>query len=317
MPRLGRLDAVSVLLEAGADVARTDAHGAGALWHAAAGRLAPQDRAAGLRREASRKAVVKVLLEGGAEPGHSDRHGFAPIHAAAASGGEEAIDALLDAGADVAETDRNGRTPLIVAAQQGHAEAVARLLDRGADPRAVDRLGATAVTYARLAVARGAQREVLHHIREAGGRRGPGPREDTPILSVEEGGVSRIMRLDEAVAVYDSAGYEDHKARLLPYTTACRSHGCLVPPVAVLPAGTVVELIHREAAEQGRLHGVFIVQEPGLRGLMFEDFVYGAWPPAGEAVTEVSIGRVAHIRGMGWVDHFDVDLPAATGGLFW
>ncbi|ABM62608.1 ankyrin repeat domain-containing protein [Halorhodospira halophila] len=314
--RLGYREVVEDLLAAGADAGSVDEYGADALWHAAVGYVSAGDERAGLERDADRSETVQALLDAGVAPGGGDRHDFAAIHAAAAWADAEAVEALLDAGAGLEQTDRNGRTPLIFAAQAGNEATLSALLARGSDPRAVDRIGATALTYARLAEARGIAEEAVAAVREAGGGKAPGPRQGTPGLSVG-GDHQRLMRLDAPVAIFDSAGYEGHSARFLPYTTACRDHGCLVPPVVVLPAGTTVELVAREAAEDGRLHGVFLVQEPGLRGLLFEDYLFGAWPPDGAAVSEISVGRVAHIRGMEWVEVFDVDLPAATSGLFW
>ncbi|MCG5532716.1 ankyrin repeat domain-containing protein [Halorhodospira sp. 9621] len=314
--RLGYDEVVADLLAAGADASAVDEHGADALWHAAVGYVSPGDEQAGLERDADRGTVVRTLLEAGVAPSSGDRHDFAAIHAAAARAEAKTVEALLDAGAGLEQTDRNGRTPLIFAAQAGNEATLAALLARGADPRAVDALGATALTHARLAESRGMAEEAVTAVREAGGGKAVGPRQGTPGLSVG-GDHQRLMRLDAPVAIFDSAGYDGHSARFLPYTTACRGHGCLVPPVVVLPAGTTVELVAREAAEDGRLHGVFLVQEPGLRGLLFEDYLFGAWPPDGTAVSEISVGRVAHIRGMDWVEIFDVDLPAATGGLFW
>ena len=314
--RLGHVAVVEALLEAGADPAARDEHGADALWHAAVRYRTEADARAGLERGDGAEAVVEALLAGGASPGRGDRHELAAIHAAAAWGSAGLVERLLDAGAGLEQTDRNGRTPLILAAQNGNRDAMEVLLERGADPRAMDHLGGTALSHGRLAAQRTGDSVWLEDLVAAGAARAPEPEADTPPLSVG-GGHGRIMRTDEAVAVYDSAGYEAHEGRLLPYTTSCSGHGCLIPPVAVLPEGTVVELLRREVADEGRLHGVFLVQERGLQGLLVEDFRYGAWPAAGEAVSEVSIGRLAHIRRMPWVEAFEVDLPAVTDGLIW
>ncbi|MFP4183520.1 MAG: ankyrin repeat domain-containing protein [Halorhodospira sp.] len=314
--RLGYVAVVRELLAAGADPALTDSHGADALWHAAVGYTTADDEAAGLERGASREETVRALLDAGVEVGGGDRHDFAAIHAIAAWGEAETLEALLAAGAGVEQTDRNGRTPLIFAAQQGNTATLEALLARGADPRASDHLGATALAHARLAEARKGVDGLVERLRQAGGAPGPQPQAGTPPLSVGSNR-GRLMRLDAPVAIFDSAGYEGHNARFLPYTTACSSHACLVPPVVLLPEGTTVELVHREAGEDGRLHGVFLVQEPGLRGLLFEDYLFGAWPPDGAAGSEITIGRIAHIRSREWVEAFDVDLTRSTGGLIW
>ena len=315
--RLGHREVLDALLDAGADPAQQDQFGADALWHAARGYLSRADRAAGLERGGSRAPVLQALVAAGAEPGRGDDHGFTALHAAAAWGDEAAVDVLLDAGAPIEEADRNGRTPLVVAAQQGNEEAVFRLLRAGADPAAVDRIGATAVTYARLAESMADTDGLADRIREAGGGKATGPRQGTPPLTVG-GAHDRIMRLDQPVAIYDRFGYHgEADTGILPYATTCRSHACLLPPVARLPAGTTVELVHRAVSGEGGVHGVYLVQEPGLRGLLFEDALYGGWPVTGAAESEIDLGRVAHIRSMEWVEAFEVDLPAATGGLFW
>ncbi len=310
--RLGHLDVVELLLAAGADLHIRDSDGADALWHAAVGYVSPRDRAARLVRGGGRSDVIVALLEEGARPGAGDEHEFGALHAAAAWADARSVRRLLGAGADPERTDRNGKTPLMYAAQYGNAEAAAVLLESGARPGAVDHIGATPVTYARLVDPEGRVHRLL---RGAGGREHVPPDRSTPALSVNLSG-GRLMELDIPVAVRDVAGY-DVAARLLPYATECRGHSCRLPPVVILPEGTVVELLHREVALDGRLHSVYMVQDDGLAGLLFEDTVHGAWPPAGAAVSQVTIGRMAHIRAMPWVESYEVDLPVATGGLAW
>lgn len=325
--RLGHVTVIEELLEAGADPGRRDEHGADALWHAAVGYTTRRDEAAGLERGADPEETVRLLLQAGVVPeGGGDAHGFAPIHAMAAWGDAETLTALLDAGASVTRADRNGKTPAAYAAQYNNAETLEVLLGVGADPEAVDRIGATPIVHARLAerlVEAGytlgqsedpaAARALLEDAGAVLPRGTAG--EGTPPLSVqvEE---RRIMELDDPLALHDTVGY-DTPSRLLPYGTGCVGHGCLVPPLVVLPPGTVVELVHREVAEGGRLHSTFLVQEPGMDGLLFEDWVHGAWPPAGHGGTQLTIGRVAHVRSMPWVEAYDVNLRSASGGVIW
>lgn len=315
--RLGRVAIIEQLLEHGADPARPDAYGADALWHAAVGYVASGDAVAGLERAASRSETVLALLAAGATPGGGDHYGFAPLHAAAAWGDGESVAALLNAGAPLEQQDRNGRTALTFAALFGNHETVEELLSRGADPSPVDHWGGTPITYARLAAAMAGDAAARTALREAGGGKAPGPRRGTPPLAI---GLDerRLMQLDRAVAIYDSAREEDEqRGRLLPYTTTCSGYSCIYPPIVVLPRGTVVELLYREAGDDGRLYSVYLVQEAGLRGLLFEDSFFGEWPPAGAASSEVTIGRIAHIRSMRWVEAFDIDLRAVSGGLIW
>ncbi|BAU57281.2 ankyrin 1 [Halorhodospira halochloris] len=316
--RLGLVDTAMALIEAGADPQLADEHGADSLWHAAVGYISRRDRAAGLERGSSRDDILLALLEAGASPSGGDRFEFTPLHAAAAWGSKESVQALLDAGAALESTDRNGRTPLVFAAQFGNAQTLQELIDSGADPSAVSYIGSSVVTYARLAdrLAGDGASGVAELVRSAGGGKSPGPRSGTPSLSVSSD-ERRVMRLDQPVAVYDSADPGGSSGRFLPYTTTCSGISCIYPPVVVLPAGTVVELIYREAGSSGRLHSIYMVQESGLRGFLFEDDLYGAWPPAGAAASELTVGRVAHIRGMRWVEEFDVNLTEASGGLIW
>ncbi len=87
--------------------------------------------------------------------------------------------------------------------------------------------------------------------------------------------------------------------------------------MAILPAGTTVELLHRQAGPEGARWGVFLVHADGLEGLLFAAGDYAAWEPAGAAASAVTIGRIAYIRDAEWVEAFEVDLPEATGGLIW
>ncbi len=310
--RLGHLEVVRALLRSGADLHMRDADGADALWHAAVGYMSSRDDAARLTRGGGRDAVVAALLDEGARPGAGDRHDFNALHAAAAWASGPSVRRLLEAGADPERTDRNGKTALMYAAQYRNGEAAAILLEYGARPDVVNDFGATPVTYARLAAPGGRVHRLLQG---AGGREYGPPDTETPPLSVDLG-QGRLMELDLPVAVRDVAGY-DVPAKLLPYATDCRGHACRLPPVVMLPPGTVVELLHREVARDGRLHSVYMVQDPGLAGLIFEDTVHGAWPPAGGAMSQVTIGRMAYIRSMPWVQTYKADLPAATGGLAW
>lgn len=326
--RLGLAETAKALIEAGADPQQSDEYGADSLWHAAVGHISSADRHAGLERGKERGAMVVDLLRMGATPSGGDVYDFTPLHAAAAWGNEESVAALLEAGSYIEVTDRNGRTPLIFAAQFGNRETLQALLEHGADPSATAHIGSSVVTYARLAERLGdaPEADFTALVRDAGGRLSYAPKQGTPPLSVKAD-ERRIMQLDQSVAIYDSAEvggaegggshYTGESRGKLPYTTTCSGFACIYPPVVVIPAGTAVEMLYREADSGGRPYRVYMVHATGLRGLLFEDDLFGTWPPAGAASSELTIGRVAHIRGMRWVEAFDVDLSAATGGLIW
>jgi ankyrin repeat protein len=90
-------------------------------------------------------AVLEILLSAGADPNRATRpnletgsfmrdcrtRGEAPLHRAAAFGGEHAIDLLLAAGADREARDANGDTPLSWASWYARPDAILRRLCHG------------------------------------------------------------------------------------------------------------------------------------------------------------------------------------------
>ncbi|XP_051566532.1 ankyrin repeat domain-containing protein 50-like isoform X1 [Myxocyprinus asiaticus] len=137
----GHKEAVSLLLEAGAEIDGCDSDGRTALRAAAWG---------------GHEEILLTLLDHGAEVDHSDREGRTPLIAAAYMGHKEAVQIMLDAGADVNLADGDGRTALSVAALcvpsttggRGHGEVVSILLERGANPEHKDRDGMTPLLLA-------------------------------------------------------------------------------------------------------------------------------------------------------------------------
>lgn len=71
-----------------------------------------------------------------------------PLHAAAAGGKRDTIDALLEAGAGLEEPSFAGLTPLAEAARAGEEAAVRMLLALGASCRCRDSEGATPLHHA-------------------------------------------------------------------------------------------------------------------------------------------------------------------------
>ncbi len=94
--------------------------------------------------------VAKLLdkgarIDGTAEAG---RPGWTPLHYAAASPGDKALQLLLARGARIDARSPNGTTPLMMAAQYGSEGAVQALLKQGADVRQRNDLGLGAADFA-------------------------------------------------------------------------------------------------------------------------------------------------------------------------
>jgi uncharacterized protein len=116
----GRLEAMRVLLQHGADVhARSANEMSNTPLHAAA---------AGGRTEA-----VAELLGRKADPNARQHGGWAPLHSAAQAGRLDLARLLLDRGADASPRTDDGLTPLDLAEEKGRTEVAALLRERGAD----------------------------------------------------------------------------------------------------------------------------------------------------------------------------------------
>ncbi|MCC6749279.1 MAG: ankyrin repeat domain-containing protein [Deltaproteobacteria bacterium] len=164
--RAGRLEAVEVLLRAGAGPNASKASG-----------LTPLHAAADAYDDG---ACLRALLAAGGDA-RCEGHPMTPLHLAADRRTPGATVALLAAGADAAARDREGRTPLHVAAAMGGAEVVKALLAVGAPVDAVDGQGRTA-----LHVAAGSSlcaAEVVGLLLEAGANlEAPDARGRTPVV---------------------------------------------------------------------------------------------------------------------------------------
>jgi ankyrin repeat protein len=101
--RNGDYDMVAVLLDAGADVFRSDDFGYTALHHAAD---CEKDGAAD---------IVELLLDKGADVHATSYNGSTALHCASAAGSLQAAYVLLDYGARLQETNGHGKTSLQVA----------------------------------------------------------------------------------------------------------------------------------------------------------------------------------------------------------
>ena len=121
----GQIDIAQLLLEWGADPINRDSRGMTTLH-----RLAPQ----------AKPEVLQLLL--GNERVRQEINvldqftGSIALHGVAHTGNSQAVSLLVDAGADVDRQNQMG-TPLHVAARAGHAATVQTLLNAGADPNIV------------------------------------------------------------------------------------------------------------------------------------------------------------------------------------
>ncbi|MFO1513807.1 MAG: ankyrin repeat domain-containing protein [Verrucomicrobiota bacterium] len=163
--RAGKLNAVTMLLEHGAEVNATDIHGCTPLHSAVYGRhtnvveflLDHQANANAARTDGTTPLyyaashgdpnLLGLLLGRGARPTAPPGGDYIPLQAAVRNGHQAAVAMLLSAGASLEARDQNGHTPLHVAAYAGDRAMVTWLLGRGADADAVDYLQMRPVDY--------------------------------------------------------------------------------------------------------------------------------------------------------------------------
>ena len=155
-----------VLLEAGADVYRTNGFGLTALGCAVAAQLPdrvndliargvavdpPDDRSVPpflIAVDVGDAEIARLLLAAGARVDQPMAYRGTALHMAAATNDVPMVQVLLDAGADVRATNQYGTTPLMTAAGNGARECAQLLLDRGAQINAVDAYGQSAIARA-------------------------------------------------------------------------------------------------------------------------------------------------------------------------
>jgi ankyrin repeat protein len=135
--RGGYVEVVRVLLDAGADMEKTDCVGYTPLYSASFPSNKDEDHTA------EHAEVVSMLLDRGANfyVGPPKGETFTLLHMSASLGRADLLVMFLDAGADVnyATDDDDGLTPLFVAASLGQPSTLQLLLDRGADVNKVDK----------------------------------------------------------------------------------------------------------------------------------------------------------------------------------
>jgi ankyrin repeat protein len=133
----GRLDAVKLLLKAGAKANEKVGFGCDVY----------QQTALMSAAKAGHVDVAKTLLDAGAIAWAKDGSGTTVLHYAAEGGQSAVIELLLKAGAQVEVKNKSGLSPLMTAASEGRSEVVKSLLKAGADPNRFTH-GMTALYYA-------------------------------------------------------------------------------------------------------------------------------------------------------------------------
>lgn len=171
----GSLEAVKVLLDAGADPNVKDSNGRSAVRLAldreahdvvellvSRGALAERKELFDRAAEGDLAKLTALLVDERADPSVRVELGRTPLHEASALGHVDVVRALLHAGAGVDIADQDGFTPLMDACDFGHAEIAAALLDAGADPFVKDSQDFTAFALAE----RGGHRAIVELFRE-------------------------------------------------------------------------------------------------------------------------------------------------------
>jgi ankyrin repeat protein len=132
--RLGRVDVIPALLQAGGDIGAADPKGHTPLI---------------LASYHGHQAATALLLERGAAVDQPDAtRGNSALMGAAFKGYDAIAELLLAAGADPQLRNRAGQTALMMAALFDRAAMVDRLLGLGADPEACDGAGNSAISVA-------------------------------------------------------------------------------------------------------------------------------------------------------------------------
>ena len=112
------LDAMQVLLDAGADVSLGMTNGSNAVLLLAGTRVAPGPGAGD-----KEVAALRLLAEHGANLNAANARGDRPLHAAARQGSNAIVRALVELGADLNATDSSGKTALDLAMEPGRGGA--------------------------------------------------------------------------------------------------------------------------------------------------------------------------------------------------
>ena len=165
----GNVNAINVLLKAGADHNVQDITGATLIHHAAVAQDYSQETlqtiinhgvdvnatnnesVTALMTACQQKNVeaIHLLLKAGADPNIADTSGATSIHHAVVGGcSKETLQFIIDNGADVNTTNEENTTALMAACQKGNVEAINTLVNAGADPNTADTIDATWIHHA-------------------------------------------------------------------------------------------------------------------------------------------------------------------------
>ena len=180
------VEAIDVLLNAGADSNITDTKGFTWIHHAAGGICSKETLQAIIDHGVDINAIdedgrtvlmiscqmgnveaINVLLNAGADSNITDTNSGTWIHYAVDGGcSKETLQIIIEYGANVNALDKNNSTALMLACQKGNVEAIKVLLNAGAGSNITDTNGHTWIHYA---VASDCSKETLQIIIEYGG----------------------------------------------------------------------------------------------------------------------------------------------------
>ena len=161
--QVGNINAISVLLDAEADLNIIDQDGDTCLHRAVRARCSKEILQSVIRCGANvnaankssvtalrlacqtgNKDAINELLKAGADPSIVDEAGETCLHTAIRSKcSRKHLEALITHGADVNATNENSETAIRLAYQMGNEHAINELLKAGADPNIVDEAGET------------------------------------------------------------------------------------------------------------------------------------------------------------------------------
>ena len=166
----GNIDAVSELMNAGADPNIEDGLGATCIHHAVGEgcsknflqaiidhgvdvNAANKEKVTALMTACRVRNIdaINILINAGADPNSADVYGRTWIHHAILANSKELLQAVIDNGADVNATNKKNETALMTACGMGNTGAINILLNAGADPNSADVYGRTWIHHAILA----------------------------------------------------------------------------------------------------------------------------------------------------------------------